>query len=508
MFYFHERGTGVMTKYILSLDAGTTSSRSIVFDANANIVSESQIEFSQIYPKPGWVEHDPIEILKTQTDTIHDAVKKANIGLNDIEAVGITNQRETTVVWDKITGEPIYNAIVWQCRRTTDFCEELAKDLDFARYATEKTGLIIDAYFSASKVAWILDNVEGARKKAEKGELLFGTIDTWLIWNLSGKKAHSTDYTNASRTMLYDIKNLRWDERILEKLNIPKNMLPEVRPSSFVFAVTDKEAFGAETPISGVAGDQQAALFGHACFEKGDAKNTYGTGCFILMNTGDRPIISKNRLLTTIAYGIGDEVVYALEGSIFNAGSAIQWLRDEIGLIEKASESGEIASEVEDTGGVYLVPAFTGLGAPYWDMRARGTILGMTRGTNKKHITRAVLESIAYQTKDVFSAMEKDSEISLKELEADGGASASEFLMQFQADILNVKIKLPRVKEATALGAAYMAGLATGFYGSLDEVKKLHSIEKTYYPNMNEEKRKENYRGWEKAVSKSRDWQE
>ena len=497
-----------MTKYILSLDAGTTSSRSIVFDANANIVSESQIEFSQIYPKPGWVEHDPIEILKTQTDTIHDAVKKANIGLNDIEAVGITNQRETTVVWDKITGEPIYNAIVWQCRRTTDFCEELAKDLDFARYATEKTGLIIDAYFSASKVAWILDNVEGARKKAEKGELLFGTIDTWLIWNLSGKKAHSTDYTNASRTMLYDIKNLRWDERILEKLNIPKNMLPEVRPSSFVFAVTDKEAFGAETPISGVAGDQQAALFGHACFEKGDAKNTYGTGCFILMNTGDRPIISKNRLLTTIAYGIGDEVVYALEGSIFNAGSAIQWLRDEIGLIEKASESGEIASEVEDTGGVYLVPAFTGLGAPYWDMRARGTILGMTRGTNKKHITRAVLESIAYQTKDVFSAMEKDSEISLKELEADGGASASEFLMQFQADILNVKIKLPRVKEATALGAAYMAGLATGFYGSLDEVKKLHSIEKTYYPNMNEEKRKENYRGWEKAVSKSRDWQE
>jgi glycerol kinase len=506
--YYYTEEAHLMTKYILSLDAGTTSSRSIIFDNKARIIEESQVEFSQIYLKPGWVEHDPNEILKTQIDTIHDVIKKAKIKLSDIDSIGITNQRETVVIWDKNTGKPVYNAIVWQCRRTTEVCEKLKRDKKFAAYVTDKTGLIIDAYFSASKVAWILDNVDGLRKKAEKGELLFGTIDTWLIWNLTDGAVHATDYSNASRTMLFDIKKLIWDDKILKKLNIPKAMLPKVKPSSYIFGYTSKNTFGAKIPISGAAGDQQAALFGHVCFEKGDAKNTYGTGCFILMNTGEKPIRSKNKLLTTIAYGVDEKIVYALEGSIFNAGSAIQWLRDEIGLIKKASDSGELAACVPDTGGVYLVPAFTGLGAPYWDMRARGAILGMTRGTNKNHIVRAVLESIAYQTKDVFSAMEKDSLINLKDLEADGGASASEFLMQFQADILDVKIKLPRVKEATALGAAYLAGLATGFFKSLEEIKKLHSIEKIYKPKMDKNNRKKLYYEWQKAVSKARDWQE
>lgn len=494
-------------KYVMALDQGTTSSRTIIFDQAGSVISVAQKEFTQIYPKPGWVEHDPMEIWSTQIGTAKEALEKANIKPEQIAAIGITNQRETTVVWDKNTGEPVYNAIVWQCRRTAPMCDDL-KNRGLTEPIKQKTGLIIDAYFSGTKIAWILENVPGVRERAEKGELLFGNIDTWLIWKLSGGKTHTTDYSNASRTMIFNIHDLDWDDDILKELNIPRAMLPKALPSSYVYGHTDPAVFGAEVPIAGDAGDQQAALFGQACFEPGMAKNTYGTGCFMLMNTGDKAVPSESGLLTTIAYGINDEVKYALEGSIFITGAAIQWLRDELRIIDNAAQSEEYARKVEDTAGVYLVPAFVGLGAPYWDMYARGTIVGLTRGAKREHLVRATLESIAYQTRDVLDAMVKDSGVELKALKVDGGAVANNFLMEFQADILGVPCLRPVVAETTALGAAYLAGLAVGYWSDLDEIAANWQVDKEFVPQMAAEEREKLYRGWKRAVERSRAWAE
>ncbi|WP_291582893.1 glycerol kinase GlpK [Clostridium sp. UBA6640] len=491
-----------MSKYVMALDQGTTSSRCIIFDEKGTIASVAQKEFTQIYPKGGWVEHDPIEIWSTQLGVATEAMAKLGITATDISAIGITNQRETTVVWNKHTGQPVYNAIVWQCRRTAEMCDELReKGLD--KMFTEKTGLILDAYFSGTKIKWILDNVEGAREEAENGNLLFGTIDTWLIWNLTKGKVHVTDYTNASRTLIFNIHELKWDEEILDILDIPKSMLPEVKPSSYVYGYTDHSLLGAKTPIAGVAGDQQAALFGQCCHQPGTAKNTYGTGCFMLMNTGEKAVNSKKGLLTTIAWGVDGKVEYALEGSIFIAGAAIQWLRDELRMIKKAEDSEEYATAVEDTNGVYMVPAFVGLGAPYWDQYARGTIVGLTRGTKKEHIIRATLESLAYQTYDVLKAMEEDSGITLKALKVDGGACANNFLMQFQSDILGVQVERPEVIETTALGAAYLAGLAVGYWKDKEEICENWAISKQFEPNMEEKKREELLEGWHEAVNRT-----
>ncbi len=496
-----------MSKYILALDQGTTSSRAIIFGNDGKIVSVAQKEFTQIYPKAGWVEHDPMEIWGTQSGVAREAMDKIGIGADDIAAIGITNQRETTVVWERSTGKPIYNAIVWQCRRTAPICDEL-KAKGLAETIRNKTGLVVDAYFSGTKVKWILDNVEGARERAKNGELCFGNIDTWLIWNLTKGKVHVTDYSNASRTMLFNIHELAWDKEILEELDIPEAMLPEAKASSFVYGETDKEIFGAEIPIAGAAGDQQAALFGQACYKPGMAKNTYGTGCFMLMNTGEKAVASSNGLLTTIAWGLDGKVEYALEGSIFIAGASVQWLRDELKIIDNAAASEDMAAAVADTNGVYVVPAFVGLGAPYWDMYARGSILGLTRGANRNHIVRATLESIAYQTRDVLEAMQEDSKINLQALKVDGGAVANNFLMQFQADILGVPIYRPEVTETTALGAAYLAGLAVGFWDSKDEIAEKWNVDRVFEPVMDSSLRDKKYTGWKKAVSRTLKWEE
>lgn len=500
--------SGVMTmdeRYILSLDQGTTSSRAILFDQRGNMVGLAQKEFRQYYPQDGWVEHDPMEIWGSQSGVMREVMDRASISPDQVAAIGITNQRETTVVWDKNTGKPVYNAIVWQCRRTADYCEQL-KERGLSDYVKKTTGLVIDAYFSGTKIKWILDNVEGAREKAQKGDLLFGTIDTWLLWNLTGGKVHSTDYSNASRTMLFDIVNLRWDKKMLHELGVPKSMLPDVNDSSHVYGYTDKKTFGERIPIGGIAGDQQAALFGHTCFERGMVKNTYGTGCFMLMNTGNEIIYSKKGLLTTIAWGIDGKVSYALEGSIFIAGAVVQWLRDGLRLIRTAEETEYMASKVEDTNGVYFVPAFVGIGAPYWDMYARGIIVGITRDTSAEHIVRAALESIAYETRDVLESMEEDSGISLKTLRVDGGAVENNFLMQFQADILDVAVDRPVTRETTALGAAYLAGLSTGFWICQKEISENWQLDRSYTPDMILEKREKLYTKWKKAVGRSMKW--
>ena len=490
-------------KYIMALDQGTTSSRAILFDKEGNVVATSQKEFTQFYPKIGWVEHNPMEIWGSQSGVMREVLETNSIRPEEVCAIGITNQRETTIVWEKSTGKPIYNAIVWQCRRTSEICDEL-KEKGSEKLIKDKTGLILDAYFSATKIKWILDNVEGAREKAENGELLFGTVDTWLIWNLTRGKVHVTDYTNAARTMLYNIKELKWDDEILD---IPKSMLPDVKPSSYVYGHTDEGMLsGAQIPIAGCAGDQQAALFGQTCFEEGSAKNTYGTGCFMLMNTGENIVESKHGLLTTIAWGVDGKVEYALEGSIFIGGASIQWLRDELRVLYDAKQSEFYANSVKDTNGVYVVPAFAGLGAPYWDMYARGAIMGLTRGANRAHLVRATLESIAYQVKDVLNAMQEDSGLKLKDLRVDGGASSNNFLMQFQSDILDVNIDRPKVVETTALGAAYLAGLAVEFYNNKDEIKKSWIIDREFIPNMSDDKRNLLYKGWKKAVSRSLLW--
>ena len=493
-------------KYIMALDQGTTSSRAILFDKEGNVVATSQKEFTQFYPKVGWVEHNPMEIWGSQSGVMREVLETNSIRPEEVCAIGITNQRETTIVWEKSTGKPVYNAIVWQCRRTSEICDEL-KEKGYEKLIKDKTGLILDAYFSATKIKWILDNIEGAREKAENGELLFGTVDTWLIWNLTRGKVHVTDYTNAARTMLYNIKELKWDDEILEILDIPKSMLPDVKPSSYVYGHTDEGMLsGAQIPIAGCAGDQQAALFGQTCFEEGSAKNTYGTGCFMLMNTGENIVESKHGLLTTIAWGVDGKVEYALEGSIFIGGASIQWLRDELRVLYDAKQSEFYANSVKDTNGVYVVPAFTGLGAPYWDMYARGAIMGLTRGANRAHLVRATLESIAYQVKDVLNAMQEDSGLKLKDLRVDGGASSNNFLMQFQSDILDVNIDRPKVVETTALGAAYLAGLAVEFYNNKDEIKKSWIIDREFIPNMSDDKRNLLYKGWKKAVSRSLLW--
>lgn len=497
-----------MKKYILSFDQGTTSSRAILFDKAGAIIATAQQEFTQIFPKSGWVEHDAMEIWGTQSGVARQVLEETGTRPDEVAAIGITNQRETTVVWDKHTGKPVYNAIVWQCRRTASICDEL-KAKGWTDTIRQKTGLILDAYFSGTKIKWILDNVAGARERAERGELLFGNIDTWLIWNLTRGKVHVTDYSNASRTMLFNINTLQWDDDILKELNIPRSMLPEVKPSSCVYGNTDEHTFGgADIPIAGAAGDQQAALFGQACFDAGMAKNTYGTGCFLLMNTGATPIISQNGLLTTIAWGIGDTVSYALEGSIFVAGAAIQWLRDQLRLVYDAAETEYYAERVEDTNGVYVVPAFTGLGAPYWDMYARGAIVGLSRGAKREHIVRATLESIAYRTRDVLSSMEKDSGITLKALKVDGGAAVNNFLMQFQADILNVPVHRPRVLETTALGAAYLAGLAVGFWKDMEEIKRNWAVDRAFTVQMDEASRAQRYAGWQKAIRRAMSWED
>ena len=485
-------------KYIISLDQGTTSSRTIIFYKNQNIISKFQQEYPQIYPKPGWVEHNPQDIYNSQYSTTIDALIQAEIEPSEIAAIGITNQRETTIVWDKDTGIPIYNAIVWQCRRTADMCEELKKDKEFAEYVKSSTGLLIDAYFSATKIKWILDNVEGAREKAEEGRLLFGTVDTWLVWKLTDGKVHITDCTNASRTMLFNINTLKWDKHILEKLDIPECMLPEVKNSSEIYGYTDK--FGSKIPIAGIAGDQQAALFGQLCFEKGDVKNTYGTGNFILMNTGDTPSISSNGLITTIASSIDGKVNYALEGSVFVGGAVIQWLRDEMRFFSSACDADYLASKLMSSEGVYFVPSFTGMGAPHWDMYARGSIFGLTRGTTREHIIRAALEGIAFQSMDVINAMAADTGSDINTIKVDGGASVSAPIMQFQSDITGKKLLKPVIAETTALGAAFLAGLAVGFWKSKEELKKSWVLDKTYEPKMPEEEAKKLIKGWEKAV--------
>jgi glycerol kinase len=494
------------TKYILALDQGTTSSRAILFDKDGQIIATAQKEFTQVFPQPGWVEHDPKEIWHTQLEVAREVVAKANIRPDQVKAIGITNQRETTVIWDRQTGEPIYNAIVWQDRRTAGFCDQL-KSRGHEEYIRSSTGLVVDAYFSGTKVNWILNQVEGAREKAHHGRLCFGTIDSWLIWNLTKGAVHVTDYSNASRTMMYNINELKWDQHLLEILDIPASLLPEVVSSSQIVGTTHSDVFfDVEIPIAGIAGDQQSALFGQACFEPGMAKNTYGTGCFMLMNTGNKPIISKNGLITTIAWGIDGKVEYALEGSVFIAGAAIQWLRDGLKMLDSAQDSEFYALKVPDTGGVYVVPAFAGLGAPYWDMYARGAIFGLTRGTNKAHIIRATLESLAYQTNDLLQAMEQDSEIQLKTLKVDGGASANNLLMQFQADIIETQVERPSVIETTALGAAYLAGLAVGFY-TKEDILKNKNVEARFLPKMKEEKRKSLLKGWKKAVKRSMEWE-
>ncbi len=496
-----------MKQYIMALDQGTTSSRCIIFDKKGKMKSVAQKEFTQIYPKPGWVEHDPMEIWSSLVSVATEAMAKLGINANEIASIGITNQRETTIVWNKLTGQPVYNAIVWQCRRTSDMVEEL-KVKGYESYIKEKTGLIPDAYFSGTKIKWILDHVEGAREQAKAGELLFGTVDTWIIWNLTKGKTFVTDYTNASRTMLYDIKKLTWDEKILAELDIPVQMLPEVKPSSSIYGYSDRSLFGDAIAIAGAAGDQQAALFGQCCFGRGEVKNTYGTGCFLLMNTGTEAIMSQHGLITTIAASTGSEVNYALEGSVFVAGAAIQWLRDELQLIRSAAESEKCALQVPDSNGVYVVPSFTGLGAPYWDQYARGAIVGITRGCNKDHIIRATLEAIAYQTQDVLKAMESDSMLTLKSLKVDGGACANRFLMQFQADILNTEVHKPECIETTALGAAYLAGLAVGFWKDQEEIKANWALAETFQPDMDEEKRNRLIAGWKKAVKRSFAWEE
>lgn len=496
-----------MAKYIMALDQGTTGSRAIIFNHSGSIVSTASKEFKQIYPKPGWVEHDPMEIWSSQVEVAKDALDKAGLEAVDIAAIGITNQRETTIVWDKKTGKPVYNAIVWQCRRTAPICDQLKKE-GLAEIIQKKTGLVVDAYFSGTKVKWILDNVSGARGRAEKKELLFGTVDSWLIWNLTKGKTHVTDYTNASRTMLFNIHNLDWDEEILTELDIPREILPKVLSSSYIYGHTDKEIFGAEIPISGDAGDQQAALFGQVCYEPGMAKNTYGTGCFILMNTGEKIVPSKNGLLTTIAWGVNGKVEYALEGSIFIGGAVVQWLRDEIRLIKSSDEIEKYARKVKDTHGVYLVPAFVGLGAPYWDMYARGVIVGLTRGAKKEHILRAAEEAIAYQSRDVLEVIQKDSGINLKKLKVDGGAVRDNFLMQFQSDILGVPVARPQIAETTALGAAYLAGLAVSYWKDKTEIAAKWKVDKEFSPNMEESLREDLYKGWKRAVSRSLNWEE
>ena len=494
-----------MGKYVMALDAGTTSNRCILFDKSGKIISIAQKEFTQYFPQPGWVEHDADEIWSTQLGVAVEAMSKVGASAEDIAAIGITNQRETAIVWDKKTGEPVCRAIVWQCRRTATYCDQL-KEQGYTDMIREKTGLIIDAYFSGTKIRWILDHVEGAREKAEKGELLFGTVETWLIWKLTKGRVHVTDYSNASRTMLFNINTLEWDQEILDLLQIPKVMLPEPMPSSCVYGHTDPSYFGGPIPIGGAAGDQQSALFGQVCFHPGAAKNTYGTGCFLLMNTGEKPVFSQNGLVTTIAWGLDGKVEYALEGSIFLAGAAIQWLRDEMRLIDSAADSEYMAGKVKDTNGCYVVPAFTGLGAPHWDPYARGTIVGITRGVNKYHIIRATLESLAYQVNDVLGAMEADSGISLTSLRVDGGASANDFLMQTQADIIGAPVKRPRCIETTAMGAAYLAGLATGYWKSREEVKENWAIDQVFEPAIDEEERKQKIKGWNKAVRCSYHW--
>lgn len=489
----------------MAFDAGTTSNRCILFDKNGQVVSIAQKEFTQYFPQPGWVEHDADEIWSTQLGVAVEAMSKVGASAEDIAAIGITNQRETAIVWDKTTGEPIYNAIVWQCRRTAEYCDQL-KNQGYTDMIRQKTGLIIDAYFSATKIRWILDNVAGAKEKAQRGDLLFGTVETWLIWKLTKGKVHVTDYSNASRTMLFNINTLEWDQEILDLLEIPKAMLPKPMPSSCVYGKTASSFFGGPIAIAGAAGDQQSALFGQVCFHSGAAKNTYGTGCFLLMNTGNKPVFSKNGLVTTIAWGLDGKVEYALEGSIFVAGAAIQWLRDEMRFIDSAEDSEYMAKKVEDTNGCYVVPAFTGLGAPYWDPYARGTIVGITRGVNKYHIIRATLESIAYQVNDVLSAMEADSSIELTSLRVDGGASANNFLMQVQADIIGSSVERPKCVETTAMGAAYLAGLAVGYWKNRSELEENWAVDKTFKPFINEAERQKRISGWNKAVRYSYGW--
>lgn len=488
-----------MDKYIMALDLGTTSCRCIIFDKNGRICSAAQKEFTQYFPQPGWVEHDAEEIWATQTGLMYEAMSKIDITINEIAGIGITNQRETTVLWDKETGRPVHKAIVWQCRRTAGYCDELKK-LGMAEFFRSKTGLVLDAYFSATKLRWLLDNAAGARERAEKGELLFGTVDSWIIWKLTGGKVHVTDYSNASRTMLFNIHTLKWDEEILRVLKIPQQILPEVKPSSHVYGYTDRKLFGREVPIAGAGGDQQCALFGQTCFERGEVKNTYGTGGFMLMNTGTAPVNSHNGLVTTIAWGVDDKVEYALEGSIFVAGAAVQWLRDELGLIRDAAESEVLAKSVPDANGCYVVPAFVGLGAPYWDQYARGAIVGLTRGVNRNHIVRATLESIAYQVNDVLMAMQEDSGMPITSLRVDGGACDNDFLMQFQADILNTPVVRPYCIETTAMGAAYLAGLAVGYWRSKEEILANHVIAAEFKPQMGQAKRESLLQGWHNAV--------
>ena len=491
-------------KYIAALDQGTTSSRCMIFDREQNVVSMAQKEFPQIYPKAGWVEHKPIDIYVTQYGMLTEAITQMGIDAGEIAGIGITNQRETTIVWDKHTGMPVYNAIVWQCRRTAELCEEIKKDRELTEYIKENTGLLVDAYFSATKIKWILDNVPGAREKAEAGDLLFGTVDTWLVWKLTNGKAHVTDYTNASRTMLFNIRELKWDKRILKALNIPACMLPRVCNSSEIYGTTNIN--GTEVPICGIAGDQQAALFGQTCFEKGDVKNTYGTGNFILMNTGDTMVRSKNGLITTIAYGLNGKVTYALEGSVFVGGAVIQWLRDKMRFFSEAPDADYFGAQVKDNEGVYFVPAFTGLGAPHWDMYARGTIFGLTRGTTRNHIIRAALEAIAYQSKDVIDAMAADTGMDIREIKVDGGASISDIIMQFQSDITQKTLRRPMIRETTALGAAYLAGIAVGFWKDMNDVKQHWSLDKLYSPKMDGATRERLLKGWRKAVDCVKVW--
>lgn len=494
-----------MAKYVMALDAGTTSNRCILFNEKGEICSVAQKEFTQYFPKPGWVEHDANEIWSTQLGVAVEAMSKIGAQADDIAAIGITNQRETAIVWDKNTGEPVYHAIVWQCRRTSEYCDEL-KEKGYTNMFRKKTGLIIDAYFAGTKIKWILDHVEGARERAERGELLFGTVETWLIWKLTKGKVHVTDYSNASRTLLFNINTLEWDKEILDIIGIPEAILPKPMPSSCVYGETDPSFFGGAIPIAGAAGDQQSALFGQTCFSAGEAKNTYGTGCFLLMNTGETPVFSENGLVTTIAWGLDGKVYYALEGSIFVAGAAIQWLRDELKLIDSAMDSEYMAKKVKDTNGCYVVPAFTGLGAPYWDQYARGTIVGLTRGVNKYHIIRATLESLAYQVNDVLRAMEADSKITLSALKVDGGASANNFLMQTQADIINAPVKRPQCIETTAMGAAYLAGLAVGYWKSKEDVVNNWAIGKVFTPEIEEKERIRRVKGWKKAVKYAYGW--
>ena len=494
-----------MPKYMMALDSGTTSNRCILFDRAGRIVSVAQREFTQYFPQPGWVEHDANEIWATLLGVAVEAMQMAGAAAADIAAIGITNQRETTIVWDKATGEPVHHAIVWQCRRTSEYCDELRARGLTARFR-EKTGLVLDAYFSATKLHWLLENVPGVRERAAKGELLFGTVETWLIWKLTGGRAHVTDYSNASRTMLFNINTLDWDEEILAELNIPRSMLPKPLPSSGLFGTTAPSLLGGEIPITGAAGDQQAALFGQTCFQPGEAKNTYGTGCFLLMNTGEKPVFSQNGLVTTIAWGLGEKVTYALEGSIFVAGAAIQWLRDEMKLIANAAESEAVAQEVTDTNGCYVVPAFTGLGAPYWDQYARGAIVGLTRGCNRAHIVRATLDSLTYQTYDVLNAMRADSGIALASLKVDGGASANNYLMQTQADVIGAPVLRPTCVESTAMGAAYLAGLAVGFWRDQAEIRKIWAVDRTFEPQLDARSRDARLHGWHRAVQRAFDW--